>query len=77
MTQPKYPNKRAFKAICDREESQPLTLEDIGDVFGTPFWIMLIYAFLDSNDAARAIQNATRKLKEESKEGADGGSEKV
>ena len=62
----KYPNKKAFKQVCERlTAGEALTLEEVGEVFGQEFWVMLVYAFMDSNDAARAIQGAIQKLKEE------------
>ena len=61
-----YPNKKAFKQVCARVAAgEALTLQEVGEVFGQEFWVMLVYAFMDSNDAARAIAGAIQKLKEE------------
>jgi hypothetical protein len=54
-----------FKALVKRaseEEDYQLTLEDIGDVFGKDFYIMVITLLLDAQDSARAIQGAIRRL---------------
>lgn len=62
---PRYPDKKAFKAICTRNlESEPLTLSDVGNVFGQRFWEMLVYSLLDAGEAARAVQGAINRLKE-------------
>ena len=58
------PNRKAFKQVCtDLKAGQELTLAHIGSVFGEPFWTMIVSCFLDSQDAARAIQNAMNRLK--------------
>lgn len=59
------PNKKAFKALCAAYVADPdhtLTLLDVGKVFGDDFWMLLVYAFLDANDAARAIQGSIARL---------------
>ena len=61
----KYPDKKAFKLISTQLESTPLTLEMVGDVFGKDFWMLLVGALMDSNDAARAIQGAIYRLRTE------------
>jgi hypothetical protein len=65
------PNKAAFARVCKELETQPLTLEHVGSVFGAPFYEMVIYLFLDANDAARAIAGAVNRLKEGGKEDLD------
>ena len=66
-----YPNKKAFKLVCARVAAgEALTLEEVGEVFGQEFWVILVYALMDSNDASRAIAGAIARLKEEGK--ADG-----
>lgn len=56
-------NKRAFKEVCaELEAGNDLTLGMVGRVFGDDFWMMLCYAFMDSQDAARAIQGAIARL---------------
>lgn len=63
------PNKAAFERVCaDLAEGYELTFAHIGDVFGTEFWVMLVYAFMDANEAARAIQGAINRLREGSRE---------
>ena len=62
------PNRKAFKQVCKDLETEELTLAHIGSVFGEPFWIMIVSCFLDSQDAARAIQGAMNRLKEEHEE---------
>ena len=62
------PNKKEFKAVYgELETGAELTFEMVGRVFGPSFWVLVVYAFMDANDAARAIQNAIGKLKEEGK----------
>ena len=39
-----YPDKKAFKDVSTKLESQPLTLEMVGDVFGKDFWMLLVGA---------------------------------
>lgn len=59
----KYPSKKAFKQVCaDLESGKELTLEMVGDVFGQPFWIAIVYTMLEAQDAARAIQGAINRL---------------
>ncbi len=56
-------NKEAFEKVCaDLEGGQLLTLEHIGFVFGDDFWIMMVTALMDAQDAARAIQGAISRL---------------
>lgn len=57
-------NKKAFKEVCTTlEAGQPLTLEQVGSVFGQDFWVLLVYALMDSQLAARAIQGAINRLR--------------
>ena len=61
----KYPDKKAFKKVCaDLEAGNTLTMAHVGEVFGTDFWVMIVMALMDSQDAARAIQGAIQKLRE-------------
>ena len=57
-------NQSNFKALVKRasDEDYELTLEDIGDVFGKDFYIMLVTMLMDAQDAARAIQGAISRL---------------
>lgn len=60
------PDVEAFNHVCEcLEAGSPLNFEMIGDVFGKGFWIMLVYALIDAQDAAVAIHGAIRKLREE------------
>ena len=57
------PNKAAFDRVCkDLIDGQQLTFRMLGDVFGPDFYELLIFSFLDSQDAARAIQVAAMRL---------------
>jgi hypothetical protein len=68
----KYPDKKAFKKVCTSlAAGETLTLEEVGDVFGPPFLIMLVYAMMDAGDAARAIQGAIARLSKGEKAEAD------
>lgn len=59
-----YPNKAAFKEVmADLATGNELTFHHCGMVFGPDFYELLIYAFLDANDAARAIQGAIGRLR--------------
>ena len=63
---PSWPNKKEFKLVCDElAGGQELTLAHVGRVFGQPFWEMTVILLLDSQDAARAIQGAISRLREE------------
>ena len=58
------PNKEAFQRVYeDLELGNELTLVHIGEVFGTAFWIMLVYALMDAQEAARAVQGAINSLR--------------
>lgn len=58
------PNKAEFKRVCDElDEGQLLTFSHVGRVFGQDFWELLVMSLMDSNDAARAIQNAINRLR--------------
>jgi len=50
------------EALANGEQ---LTFEMIGKVFGSEFWMMLVYTLMDSQDAARAIQGAVNRLRSE------------
>ncbi len=65
------PNRSAFKRVCEELETQPLTLEQVGDVFGQPFWIMLVQTLLDAQDSARAVAGAINRLKAGGREDLD------
>ena len=57
-------NKAEYKRVCEELESgQPLDLMHILRVFGLPAAELFIYAFMDSQSAARAIQLATLKMR--------------
>ena len=60
-----YPDKKAFKDVCTKLETAPLTLEMVGDVFGKSFWMLLVGALMDASDAARAVQGAIFRLRQE------------
>lgn len=50
-------DRAAFEEIAgklERGESY-LTLEDVGNIFGSPFWILLVYALLDAREGARFL----------------------
>ena len=67
-----YPDKKAFKQVYkllygggSGDAPLPprlLTFRMIGDVFGPDFYELIIYALLDAQDAARAIQLASARL---------------
>lgn len=58
-------NKKEFEKVSSElAGGDDLRFDHIGRVFGQDFWMMLVYAFLDSNDAARAIQGAIKKLRD-------------
>lgn len=59
-----YPNSKAFREVKKKlVEGGALNFRDVGDVFGPDFWELVLYAFLDANDAARAIQLASQRLR--------------
>lgn len=56
-------DREAFERVARQlEAGDDLTLEMVGDVFLKEFWMMLVMCFMDSGDAARAIQNAIARL---------------
>lgn len=56
-------SKAEFKKVCDElAAGEDLDFQKVGRVFGEDFWMMIIYSFLDANDAARAIQGAIARL---------------
>lgn len=60
---PTYPSQRAFDLVkADLANGNELTLTHVGEVFGPDFWIMIVTALMDSQDAARAIQGAINRL---------------
>ncbi len=60
-------NREAFEAVAkEAENGAELTFEMLGRVFGSDFWEMLVIALMDAQDAARAIQGAIGKLRQES-----------
>lgn len=57
------PNKKAFERVCEQMKGgEDLTWPMIGSIFGEDFWMLLVYSFLDANDAARAISGAIARL---------------
>ena len=68
-TEQEWPNREAFERVCqDLQEGNELTLTHVGEVFGTPFWVMVVSCLMDAGDAARAIQGAIQRLRDEGKE---------
>lgn len=58
------PNAAAFKRVSDQlERGDQLTFNMMGDIFGNPFWEMVVLSLLDAQDAARAIQLATLRIR--------------
>ena len=61
-----YPDKKAFKRVCyeiaDGPGQTALNFRHIGDIFGPAFYELMLYALLDAQDAARAIQLASARL---------------
>lgn len=45
------------------ENADSMNLSDIGDVVGQPFWELIVMLLLDAQDAARAIQLATARIR--------------
>lgn len=59
-------DREAFEKVAQELEDLPddmLTFRHVGSVFGAPFWELIILALLDSQDAARAIQLASQRLR--------------
>lgn len=50
-------NREAFRVFADKLAAgqTPLTLEDLGSIFGTPFWVLIIYTLLDAREGARFL----------------------
>lgn len=46
----------------DFEEGQEFTFAHAGKVFGDAFWVAIVMALMDAQDAARAIQGAIARL---------------
>lgn len=60
----KVVDREAFEEVVKLlEDGQPLTLSMVGDVFLAEFWMLIVECFLDSQDAARAIQNSINRLR--------------
>ena len=64
-----YPDKKAFKRVCGLLDGSGnegvellLSFRMIGEVFGPAFYELMLYALLDAQDAARAIQLASARL---------------
>lgn len=58
------PSQEAFDEVCAQLESgNELTLDMVGNVFQQPFWMLIVEALLDSQEAARAIQGAINRLR--------------
>lgn len=58
------PNRKEFNKLCrEIEGGGALTFEGIGNIFGQDFWMMLVWALMDSGEAARAIQGAIQRLR--------------
>lgn len=49
----------------DLERGAELTLQHIGSVFGQEFWELIVMLLLDAQDAARAIQGAINRLRDD------------
>lgn len=49
--------------VVDLEKGADLTFQHVGSVFGPEFYMLLVEALMDSQDAARAIQNAINRLR--------------
>lgn len=57
------PNREAFERVyVELTEGEDLDWQMLGSIFGEDFWMLLVYSFLDANDAARAIQGAIARL---------------
>lgn len=58
--------EKAFSDHCYRlDHGEMLSFDAIGRVYGHEFYMLLIHALMDANDAARAISGAIRRLKNE------------
>lgn len=56
-------NREAVEQVAaDLEGGEQLTIAHLGAVFGEDVYFMVIEMLLDSQDAARAIQNAMLRL---------------
>lgn len=49
----------------DLERGAELTLQHVGNVFGQEFWELIVMLLLDAQDAARAIQGAINRLRDD------------
>lgn len=58
------PNREEFeKVLVELEDGSPLSIEQVGRVFGEDFWMLLVYCLMDAGDASRAIQGAINRLR--------------
>ena len=58
-------DRRSFDIVEDKlDNNGSLTLEDVGEVFGSDFWQLLVYTLVDAQVAARAIANALVRMSE-------------
>lgn len=65
-------NREAVEALDAKlKAGEDITYSDIGDVIGNPFWELIIMGFLDSQDAARAIQLAVARIRTADEEEED------
>ena len=57
-------NREEFEKVAAELQAPDavLTLSHVGRVFGNEFWELMVYALLDAQDAARAIQGAINRL---------------
>jgi hypothetical protein len=51
--------------VEDLEKGAELNLKHVGDVFGSDFWELIVMLLLDAQDAARAIQGAINRLRDD------------
>lgn len=60
-------NKEAFERVCleleDDTKGNHLTFDQIGEIFGQDFWVMLVGTLLDAREAARIISSAVNRLR--------------
>lgn len=58
------PNRAAFNRVYkELDNGAAFNLNMVGDVFGKPFYELIILCFLDATDAARAIQGSINRLR--------------
>lgn len=58
-------NREAVERLNTKleENADSLNLSDVGDICGQPFWELIVMLLLDAQDAARAIQLATARIR--------------